>query len=98
MKKTLLHEVVAALGSGRIVSIVAEAEDIIKSNGASKEVNDFWPADPVRYTEWLGRCLIRLALSSSTTEATRFGADLLAKALRLGHLGESGTSISEEPH
>ncbi|KAL1840170.1 hypothetical protein VTJ49DRAFT_744 [Mycothermus thermophilus] len=83
--KPLLHEIVAMFGSGRIISLAAEADELIKANGGGRELGDFWPADPVQYTEWLGRNIVKMVSSEKTPEASRFEADLLAKALRLGH-------------
>ncbi|KAL2270238.1 hypothetical protein VTJ83DRAFT_2422 [Remersonia thermophila] len=84
--KPLLHEIVATFGNGRIISLAAEADEFIKANSGGKELDDFWPADPAQYTDWLGRNIVALASSETTPEATRFAADLLGKALRLGHV------------
>jgi telomere length regulation protein len=83
-----LQEIVATFGGGRIISLGAEAEEIAKANGSNKAVANNWPADPLQYTQWLGRNIVKLMLANLTPEETRSGSDLFAKALRLGHAGK----------
>lgn len=83
-----VQEIVATFGASRIISLAAEAEDILKANNASaKKVDNIWPADSLQFTQWLGRNIVTLALSDLTPSGTKFGPDLFAKALRLGHSG-----------
>ncbi|KAH6854190.1 telomere length regulation protein-domain-containing protein [Chaetomium sp. MPI-CAGE-AT-0009] len=81
-----VQEIVATLGTSRIISLAAEAEDTLKdSNASSKKVDNIWPADSLQYTQWLGRNIVTLALSDLTPGEIKFGPDLFAKAFRLGH-------------
>ncbi|KAK3904610.1 telomere length regulation protein-domain-containing protein [Staphylotrichum tortipilum] len=79
-----LQEIVATFGGGRIVSLAAEADEIVKSDAPSKQAGDIWPADSLQYTQWLGRNTAKLASDPSNDEA-KATSDLFAKALRLGH-------------
>ncbi|KAK3300809.1 telomere length regulation protein-domain-containing protein [Chaetomium fimeti] len=80
-----IQEIVATFGASRIISLAAEAEDIVKGDASSKRVDNIWPADSSRYTRWLGRNIVTLALSDLTPSETKLAPDLFAKALRLGH-------------
>ena len=82
-----LQEVVATFGGGRIVSLAAEAEEIVNADASSKLVGDIWPADSLQYTQWLGHNITKLASDPSNGEA-KSTSDLFAKALRLGHPGQ----------
>ncbi|EAQ92860.1 hypothetical protein CHGG_01095 [Chaetomium globosum CBS 148.51] len=83
--KPRVQEIVATFGASRIISLAAEAEDILKGNSAVKNIDNIWPADSLHYTQWLGRNIVTLALSDLTPSETKLGPDLFAKALRLGH-------------
>lgn len=83
-----LQEMVATFGGGRVVAIAAEAEGIARASDSSKKVGNIWPADSVQYTEWLGRNIVKLVLSDLGPDETKFGSDLFAKSLRLGHSGK----------
>lgn len=84
-----VHEIAATFGSGRIVSLAAEAEEIAKTGSTKKRsADDFWPADSLRYSLWLGRNIVTWQLSDSASQEPKLGPDLLAKALRLGHSGK----------
>jgi telomere length regulation protein len=87
MVRPRLQETVATFGASRIISLAAEAEDILKGNASIKKADNIWPADSLQYTQWLGRNIVTLALSDLTAKDIKFGPDLFAKALRLGHSG-----------
>jgi telomere length regulation protein len=82
-----VQEIVATFGSGRIVSLAAEADEVAKANDPRKKDEGIWPADSLQYTEWLARNIVKLALSGETADETRLASDLFAKAMRLGHPG-----------
>jgi telomere length regulation protein len=83
-----VQEIVATLGSGRIISMAAEAEEVAKANDPSKGVDDdIWPADSLKYTQWLGRNIVKLVQSDLGPDETKLPSDLFAKALHLGHPG-----------
>jgi telomere length regulation protein len=83
-----LQEMVATFGGGRVISLAAEAEEIARAADLSKKVGNIWPADSLQYTEWLGRNIVKLVLSDLGPDEIKFGSDLFAKALRLGHSGK----------
>lgn len=86
-----VHEILATFGSGRVVSLAAESEEITKSSNTTKSADSCWPAHPVEYTLWLGRNIVTWQLSALASKDEKFGSELLAKTLRLGHSGkESG--------
>jgi telomere length regulation protein len=93
-----LQEIVATFGGGRIISLAAEAEEIVKASGSNKTVANNWPADPLQYTQWLGRNIVKFMLADLTPEETKFASDLFAKALRLGHAGKMPQTSWSSPH
>jgi telomere length regulation protein len=84
--KPRVQEIVATFGSGRIVSLTAEAEEIAKAKGSNK-VGDVWLADSSQYLHWLGRNIAKLISSRLPPEEMRSVSGLFAKALYLGHSG-----------
>jgi telomere length regulation protein len=93
-----LQEIVATFGGGRILSLAAEAEEIVKAGGSNKAVADNWPAEPLQYTQWLGRNIVKLMLADLKPEEAKFASDLFAKALRLGHAGKMRRTSCSRPH
>lgn len=81
------QEIVAALGSGRIMSLAIEAEDLVKASDTKQQAT-IWPADSLQYAQWLARNIVTFILSDLTPEESKIGSDLFAKALRLGHSGK----------
>jgi len=87
--KTLAHEIVAMFGSGRIVSLAAEADEHSKSSQTGRISEIVWPAGGLRYTDWLGRNIAKWLQSETTPEQTKLCSDLFSKAMRLGHSGKT---------
>ncbi|KAL2183826.1 hypothetical protein L209DRAFT_713708 [Thermothelomyces heterothallicus CBS 203.75] len=83
--KPKVQAIVGQFGGGRIVSMAAEAEDILRKNPSSKSVDNIWPASSLEYSQWLGRNIVKVVVSDQTPDAVKFASDLLAKALHLGH-------------
>ncbi|KAK4659258.1 telomere binding protein [Podospora pseudocomata] len=80
------QEILTLFGGGRIVSLAAEAESIVKANKAAKDGDyEIWVADAQQYTAWLGRNIVTWQLSNGPTESPKFGSDLFSKGLKLGH-------------
>ncbi|KAJ4296139.1 telomere binding protein [Collariella sp. IMI 366227] len=80
-----VQEIVATFGGGRVISLAAEAEEVAKSSNSSKMLDNVWPADSLQYAQWLGRNITTVANAHLTPEEMKFGSDLFAKGLRLGH-------------
>jgi telomere length regulation protein len=86
-RKLIWREYLAQAASGRLVSIVAEAEDVLKSEKSSRTAN--WIADGSAYAAWLGRNIAALMKEGDKTEEqTSAMGELCAKALTLGYTGE----------
>lgn len=79
-----VHEILSTLGSSRVVSLAAEAAELAKD----KRNDSFWPTHPLQYSLWLARNIVAWQLSDHSSTDTKFGPDLLLKALRLGHSGK----------
>ncbi|KAK4197886.1 telomere length regulation protein-domain-containing protein [Triangularia verruculosa] len=81
-----VQEILALFGGGRIVSLAAEAEAIVKANKTAKDDNyDIWVADAQQYTTWLGRNIVTWQLSDVSPRHPKFGSELFSKGLKLGH-------------
>lgn len=79
-------ELVNLLGSGKVTSIVAEAEDAVRS--ADSKAKTTWLSNGTEYADWLGRSLARLASwrpSSDMRSSSQSAAQLLARAFGLGY-------------
>lgn len=79
-----VQEILSTFGSGRIVSLAAEAAELAKG----KKNDSFWLTHPLQYSLWLARNIVTWQLSDHSSKDTNFGPALLLKALRLGHSGK----------
>jgi telomere length regulation protein len=88
-RKSIWREYLAQVASGRLLSIAAEAEDVLKkSNDAYKDQN--WVADGKEYAAWLGRNIANsLQHGSDSEEHLTSVVELCSKALGLGYTGMS---------
>jgi telomere length regulation protein len=89
-QKTVWNEFLSIVGSGKILGIAAEAEDVI--NDLSKKVGEkHWVANGSRYSSWLARNLTRWIkdLGTDSDDALKCCGELLSKSCRLGYTGES---------
>jgi telomere length regulation protein len=82
-------EIVSLLSTGRIISIVAEAEDALKMKSQTSESS--WLSQGSVYSKWLGRNISKM-LSMRTdderlADSHRAAAGLLAKSLMIGYQG-----------
>ena len=92
-KQTALwNEFLGLVGSGKILGITAEAEDIV--NALSKKVGEkYWVADGLQYSCWLARniSLWTIKLAEGAENEWKSCGGLLSKSLRLGY---AGTALS----
>lgn len=90
LQQALWQELVALVGGGRVLSVAAEAQNVLKE--ASKDVdNSAWIADPSRYSTWIGKNLTTWAsqLSMSGDEGAWDALSaMLRKSMRLGYPGK----------
>lgn len=83
-----VQEIVSTIGGGRIVSLAAEAEDVLKNDPAVRRTDALWPAESKQFTQWLGRNVVSLLRSDLGADEKKFASDVFGKALRLGHYGK----------
>jgi telomere length regulation protein len=96
-KKLLWKEYLAQIASGRIISIAAEAEDVLKEKRSSRTAS--WLSDGKAFAAWLGCNAAVLIKSNNTSEEHGLAVvDLFSKALSLGYTGQSGHDNRENQH
>jgi telomere length regulation protein len=85
-KRLMWKEYVSQVASGRILAVVAEAEDILKERGSSRKAS--WLASGKDYASWLGRNHATLMKEHVGSEDSASAVtELWGKALGLGYLG-----------
>jgi telomere length regulation protein len=86
-RKLIWREYVAQIGSGRVVSLVAEAEDVLKGKQISSTA--CWIAEGSTYAKWLGRNIAALMNDDDKSEERVVAVvELCSKALSLGYTGK----------
>ncbi|KAH3940478.1 hypothetical protein HBI25_118060 [Parastagonospora nodorum] len=94
-KKLIWREYLSQTASGRIISITAEAEDVLKSKGTSRIAS--WLADGNAYADWLGRNIAFMLREVSNSEngiSKSAVVDLCSKALTLGYTDRVISSLT----
>lgn len=88
-RNLLWKEFVSFVGSGRILSLAAEAHQLLRQQGSEIE-NASWLGSGDEYSGWMGRNVIYMLTDSKTKEPGDLKplAQLLGKALSLGYSGE----------
>jgi len=88
-RKLIWREYITQVASGRLLSMAAEAEDVLKkSDEAHQDAN--WVADGKQYAAWLGRNVaVSLARNSNNEEYLAAIVELCSKSLGLGYTGTS---------
>ncbi|EPE05804.1 telomere length regulation protein [Ophiostoma piceae UAMH 11346] len=84
--RPLQQEFLNIIGSGKIVSLAAEAEIVVKEEFGSETLPSFWVANGKEFSLWMTRNIIHWALKNRKPEVQRVQGALLGKALRLGYL------------
>jgi telomere length regulation protein len=84
-KKMMWKEFVAQVASGRIVSLAAEAEDVLKEKDVSRTAS--WLADGSGYAAWLGRNAANLSAVEFDESSAPIVTEVYSKALALGYTG-----------
>lgn len=88
-KQVLLwREFITIIGTGKVNSLCAQAEDVLKNAGTSFAPG--WIADGVAYASWLGRNVAALVISSqpATSGQHSAAAQLCGKSFSLGYTSE----------
>jgi len=84
--KLMWKEYVAQTASGRLLSIVAEAEDVLKERGTSRATS--WLANGNEYAAWLGRNMALFMKGNiSVEDSVPAVTEICGKALLLGFTG-----------
>lgn len=84
--KLMWKEYVAQTASGRLLSIAAEAEDVLKERGISRAAS--WLANGNEYAAWLGRNMALLMKDNvSVEDSVPAVTEICGKALLLGFTG-----------
>lgn len=92
--RMLSQEMLSTFGSGRIISLTAEAIEHAKGHKAEIDVNNIWLANGPEYTKWLSQNIVKWQLTSPTSDETKLCSELFLKALRLGHSGKTFANSS----
>ncbi|KAH7087108.1 telomere length regulation protein-domain-containing protein [Paraphoma chrysanthemicola] len=84
-RKLIWREYIVQIASGRVIALVAEAEDVLKSKDISRTPS--WIAEGRTYAEWLGRNIAALITDgdSKNEESSAAVVELCSKALNLGY-------------
>ncbi|OMP87463.1 DNA replication checkpoint protein tel2 [Diplodia seriata] len=81
-RQILWRELVSLLAAGRIVSVVAQATDLLKSTTSGQP--DAWYASGSNFAKWIGRSAA-VFVSDAADSTGSDGALLLGKSLTLGY-------------
>ncbi|KAF1839931.1 uncharacterized protein K460DRAFT_349431 [Cucurbitaria berberidis CBS 394.84] len=91
-KKLIWREYLALTASGRILSIAAEAEDVLKKIEISRTVG--WIADGNAFAAWLGQNLASLVINGKESEEYHLAVtEFCSKALGLGYTDRIVSSL-----
>lgn len=84
--RALRQEFVSLLAGGKIISLSAEAEDLLRQ--AEKLQDPYWISNSKQYVQWLGHNLVHWIKSGCDDDEVKLCADVVSRALRLGHSGQ----------
>lgn len=90
--RAIRQEFISLVAGGKIVSLSAEAEFLLREAEASKQ--NFWIADSKAYVQWIGANLVTWISEEQEDDATKLCADILTRSLKLGHAGKLETYYS----
>ncbi|KAF2772027.1 hypothetical protein EJ03DRAFT_341792 [Teratosphaeria nubilosa] len=88
-RQIVRKDLVNALASGKVVSITAQAEDVVVRAKLESRTKPYcyWLSNGPDYAAWLGRNIAELAVRTlDGTTSVGAASQLLAKSLTLGHL------------
>lgn len=94
-QKAICNEFLSIVGSGKILGLAAEAEDVV--NDLSKQVGEkYWISDGAAYSGWLARNITHMArtMPALADNGWKFCSELLCKAFRLGYTGKAALNTS----
>jgi telomere length regulation protein len=86
-KKMIWREYLSQIASGRLISVVAEAEDVLKSKGTARTAS--WLADGNVFADWLGRNIAAVLKDPNMHEERQYAlVEFCSKTLSLGYTGQ----------
>jgi telomere length regulation protein len=86
-RKLIWREYLSQTASGRLISIVAEAEDMLKSNRTKRTAS--WLADGNIFADWLGHNIATIMKNTNVDEEKKQALmEFCSKALSLGYTGQ----------
>lgn len=86
-KKLLWKEFLGQVASGKLTSVVAEAEDVLKSKDLSTSVT--WLSEGASFASWLGRSLVVLLNDANVNkDYAPYVIEYSSKILSLGYTGK----------
>ncbi|EUC35962.1 hypothetical protein COCCADRAFT_34551 [Bipolaris zeicola 26-R-13] len=92
-KKLIWKEYLAQVVSGRLLSIAAEAEDVLKKDKDTSRVSS-WLPEGKGYAEWLGRNIaVLLERGSESDDHLTAATEFCSKALGLGYTDQIVSSL-----
>jgi len=89
-QKAIWDEFLVLIGSGKILGISAEAEDVI--NELTTKISEkFWTSNGILYSTWLAQNIVQWAqtLSEDDEQGWKLCTELLSRSFRLGHTGRN---------
>lgn len=92
-RRPLEHEFLALLGSGRVLSWAAEAQETLIAVDPAAKADSFWVANGAEYCPWLTQSVCWWISHNGASDDARLCSELLAKALRLGYTGKKNIKI-----
>ncbi|ERT02162.1 hypothetical protein HMPREF1624_00460 [Sporothrix schenckii ATCC 58251] len=84
-QRPLAQEYLSIIGGGRIVSLAAESEMVVRSEFSAEKLPATWVANGREYGLWLAKGIMWWAAKDADPEHKKVQGSLLAKALRLGY-------------
>lgn len=87
-------EAIALLAGGRLLSLAAEAQDVIKDSSSAIE-EDCWLAKGSDYATWLGSSIkyMIIHVEVGNCESRKAALQMLSTALHLGYIGELAPAV-----
>lgn len=82
--RSLKQELIGSVTSGKLPSLAAESEDVLKQAGRLPKAG--WIADGKQYIQWLGRNIINW-ISAGSEDDRKLCSEFMSRSLSLAHAG-----------
>ncbi|KAH9826232.1 DNA replication checkpoint protein tel2 [Teratosphaeria destructans] len=84
-RQIVWKDLVNVLASGKVISVTAQAEDVVVRAKLESRAKPSWLSIGPDYAAWLGRNIAKLAVRLNESISVEASSQLLAKSLSLGH-------------